>query len=768
MELEAYWYTKELPRVVDALGDAGLKTVLPWLVEYEQINKAIGEDFDHSGFARHSVAEPHDDAHDVEDALIAAVRACAIAAFSSDASAAWKLLARRAVLIIERIAMHALTKVLEAATDQEAPRLVAIGSEMLLRPKCRDEAAKVEFVALARELADRSERRALAIAIEEGHFTEADRILIRTNMAARGETVGAIEASIARWDERWRHQVLSGVGRDLLTPALVVELDRLDATHGKLEDPLTPSFQVTSWVGPNSPVEQAEMIAMSPSQLLAQLESWHVSGDQFGPSPSHEGQARVLTAVLTANPQALAGAYCLAERLRPTYVRAALAGWEAAYKANLDLDWSVVMDTLADVVTHGRESQFLPEGEQGDDDTDFEYAKRAAVGLLEELSKPKNAGRITPERLATISNLILEASGDQAAWVDYASSGTSSSGMDPLTTSLNWQWPNMLRALVNLISHGLKTDWYDASSTALRRELDRDDPSGASRAVLGEGLGRLYAGARDWLSQNLVTYFGSADSLTRDQQIALTTAIAVHNYHPSLYRLLSGSMTAALGEADLAVGWRTQSTPKQNIGQWVVEGIVRGDIAEEDKLRQAFYEIGAPKIRGDAIGHIAWTFLHAKVVDDEIRDRLGELWDERVRHVELNLSDKAELKDFYWFIRCGKFDAGWWLPRLRRALELDPELDTHGMIGEQLAEAASVLPADAFAALTRLLKSDDTPVRDNWDLRSNALVPVIAAAIESGNPALEREATDLMNAMGGRGEIDLDRRVAELRTGPNS
>ncbi len=768
VELEAYWYATEMPRLVEALGEAGLKTVLPWLVEHERIKKTFGDDFDHSGFARASVAQQQGDEHDVEDALIDAVRTCAIVAFSADVRRAWSLFSREDILIVERIAMYALAEVLESAADHDSRTLVETGTEMLFRSKCRDEGAKVEFVALARALAAKSEWHALERAIEEGHFTDQDRDRIRANMAARGEDTNKIESSIARWDERWRHQVLSGVGRDLLTPVLVAELDRLDAAYGELENPLTPSFQITSWSGPNSPVEQAEMSAMSPSELLAQLESWHVTGDGLGPEPSHEGQARVLTAVLTANPQALAGAYCLVARLRPAYLRAALLGWEAAYKADLDLDWAMVMETLVDVISHGRESRFRAEGEQGDDDTDFAHAKQAAVGLLEELSKPKNAERIAPERLAIVAGLILEASSDQAAWADYAGSEASSSGMDPLTTSLNWQWPNMLRALVNLISHGLETDWYEESSAALRRELGRDDPRGASRAVLGEGLGRLYVRAPEWLNENLTTYFGSADSLTRDQQIALTTAIAIHSYHPSLYRLLSGSMTATLREDEVVAGWRTRSTPKEGIGQWVLEGIIRGHIREDDELRQAFYEIVAPEIRGDAIGHIAWTFLHAEVVDDEIRDRLGELWDERVRHVELNPSDKAELKDFYWFIRCGKFDAGWWLPRLRRAVELDPELDTHGMIGEQLAGAASVLPADALAALTRLLKREDTSNRDNWDLRSKALAPVIAAAIDSGDPALEREASDLMNAMGARGEIDLDHRVAELRTGTTS
>lgn len=765
VELETYWYAEELPRLVEALGDAALQTVLPWLVEHERIKKTFTDDFDHSGFARSSVGQQHNDRHDIEDTLIDAVRACAITGFATDADAAWSLFKRNPILIAERIAMYSLAEVLGSARDPDVPVLMEIGTELLARPKCRNEGARLEFVALARALAERSEWEVLERVIEEGHFTDEDRDRIRTNMAARGETTDEIESSLARWDEHWRHQVLSGIGRERLTPALLSELDQLDATHEVLEDPLRPSFQFTSWVGPNSPVEQDEMAAMSPVELLAHLESWHVTGERLGPEPSHEGQARALTAVLTANPQALGEATGLVRRLRPTYIRAAFSGWEAAYKAGLDLDWSVVIGTLTDAVRHGRESRFPAEGGQYDDDADFTSAKQAAVGLLEELSKPKNAERIAPERLVLVAGLILEASRDEAAWDDYAQSDASSSGMDPLTASLNWQWPILIRGLVNLISHGSEAHWYEASASTLRRELARDDPRGASRAVLGEGLGRLHDRASGWLSENLATYFGSADSLTRDQQVALTTAIAMHYYHLDLYRLLSGSMISTLrAEPEVTVGWGDRATPKERIGQWVVQAIIRGHVSDDDELREVFYKVAAPEVRGDAIGHIAWSFMHSEIVDDAIRDRLGNLWDERVCHVELHPDHKAELKNFYWFVRCGKFGADWWLPRLRRAVELDPELDTHGMIGGQLGEAASAMPADALAALTALLKLDDTASRDNWNLRREALAPVIAAAMESGNQQLWRDATNLMNAMGARGETDLDRRVNELRS----
>ena len=154
--------------------------------------------------------------------------------------------------------------------------------------------------------------------------------------------------------------------------------------------------------------------------------------------------------------------------------------------------------------------------------------------------------------------------------------------------------------------------------------------------------------------------------------------------------------------------------------------------------------------------------MHAEEVDDAIRDRLADLWDERVCHVKVHPEDKAELKDFYWFIRSDKSSAAWWLPRLVEALTLNRELNTNGRIGEQLAAAADELPRVALDALTMLLAPAETPRRDNYDLRTRSLAPVIAAALKTSEPELQDDARSLMNHMGERGEIDLKRRVQAI------
>jgi hypothetical protein len=770
-ELQEYWYSEELPTVVNALGELALQTVLPWLVTYEKNENNIKDGFDHSGFGRSLIESQPDNHYQIHDALIDAVRDAATERLSADPEDAWELLNRDPILITRRITLYVIARLLEKLEKEgvDESKLIRIACELLVDLKCRNEYARIEFVGLAKvvgRLAP-SELELLVQVINEGQFTTDDLKRMKRNMKARDESDEEIEASIQRWDENWRHQILAGIGRELLPQTLQERLDALNAAQGELEHPLTPSFLITSWVGPNSPSTKDEMVVLSATELLSQLESWHDTGNGWGPEPSHEGQARVLIDVLTANPMALSGTSHLAERLRPTYLRAILNGWEAAYKADLDLDWQLVAETLTDVVRHGYESKFPSEGDRNNDDPDFKYAKQSAVSLLEEFAKRKKEIQEVPaDILARVAELLIKSAEDETSWIDYSVyEHKLDSEMDPLTLSLNRQWPIMVRGLINLVAHGEGATWYFEALTALEQQLQRTDESGASRAVLGEGIGKLFTSAPEWLHSHLAQYFGTEVGLTKDQQIALSTAIAMHYYHPELYKLLTGPMIAALrSEEELEVGWGNGMNPRERIGQWVIQAIIRGRISSADPLYIVFYNEATPEDRGKAIGHTAWSFMHAEAVDDSIRDRLAVLWDERVQHVEQHPDDKAELKDFYWFVRSGKFEQTWWVPRLKRALELNPDVDTNDMISEQLAEAARNFPRETLDVLVLLIRAEDTPMHDNYMLQHEALAPVIAAALDSGDKQLIKDASSFMNEMGAKGEIDLEARVLQLRT----
>jgi hypothetical protein len=764
LTLEEYWYEHELPRVVAALGSDGLSVVLPWLVAYERSEKRFKRDSDLTCIAR-DVIRGRGDAHpSIEQALIDAVRDLAVEAMLLDAANAKTLLLSAKIVLARKIALFALNEAIKqvADGDDRAEAMLEVGNDLLFDPSSLTSGCRIEYGELARTVASRSAGSLAPLPgfLDAGLRDDSEdlRQWLGRDRADDAEVDGRVEA----YKDRQMHLWLSAIGIDALPEQSRMRLAELDSQLGVIESPLEPESRMSMWSGPNSPVTPDEMSVMSPTELMAHLETWHDTGDGWGPEPSHEGQGRELATLLTTTPKALAGVDDLVERLRPRYVRAVLEGWSAALKADLQPDWDQAAAVLQSVLAHSDESSFPAEGGRFDDDADFRPAKQAAVRLLTELAGQRSASTIPADVLAHFADMLINLADDETAWSEYIS--YEETDMDPLTVSLNWQWPIRVRGLIYLMYHRKDAEWYQAARSALERELARSDTRSASRAVLGEGLGRLLDTDPEWLASKMPLWFGDEHGVAVDQQIALSTATAVHHYHPKLYELLTPSMIAAIGQGEnLAAGWHVQSSPLQQIGHWVIDSVIRGYTAvEDDPVAQEFFSSAPAEVRGDALGHIAWTFMHAEVVEEAIRDRFAALWDARVEHVRSHPGDMEELNGFHWFVKSNKFDVEWWLPRLKEAAKLDPQLSSQRyMIGKEIAASADVDPRSAFDVLQLLLQGRDDVEMATYDLTRNAVPLVLARAIASGDSELKREAEDYMNDLGAQGNLSLEAEVNE-------
>lgn len=766
LALEEYSYEEGLPQVAEALGERGLPMVLGWLVEYE---KAAGQ-LEGWPFSRPSIRERRDSYGDVEDALIDAVRDLAMKFVELDPNDTVDRLLGPNLILARRIAMFAvactLSKVENAAPASSA--IIAVGARLLADPLSIDERCRIEFGELAREVARHSSSALdpLVGLLSVGPALSVSELRARLRRD-EDESETDTQARVTEYAERWEHSWLASVGASALPESLIPRLRELDQRLGAIDDPLRSPFVTTSWTGPNSPLAQDEMAGMSPEELVAHLESWHDLGDGWGPEPSHEGQARELTAILTASPQSLSGITGLTARLRPTYLRAILRAWAEAFRAGSELDWKQVDVTVRDVLTHGDELDRPREGGNMDDDPDFIGAKQAAVGLLGELVKKVEPARVSAETLSRLADTLINLAPGESAWTAYAEEGRES-GMDPLTLSLNWQWPILIRGVAALVAHGPTALWSERARTVFLAELERPDPRGAAHAVVGESLGRLLTADEVWTQCHIADWFGGVDGIDRDQQIALSTAMAIHRYHRTLFELLSPSMLSAVDLPEpIADGWQQHnSTPIQRIGEWAVKALIYGDVDWDSPVVDAFFSKVDARVRGAALGHVAWEFLHAESVDDSIRDRFVAVWDSRISHVESTPSDSAELREFHWVVRSNKFDTQWWLLRLQRSLELDPDLASERyMIAKDIARAAEVNPRLALDVTTLLILARQGHGMAVHDLSPNALPMVIARALSSDDDQLKADATLLMNEMGEAGLLDLSRQVDAVLEG---
>ncbi len=764
--LDEYWYEASVPQVAQALGSDGLPMVLGWLVAYA---KAAGR-MDGWSLSRPSIKERREMHRGVQDALIDATRDLALERIKTEPRSTVERLLGANLMLARRIAMFVMTAALAGAETEAAdvPELVSVAQALLFEPHSRDERCRVEFGELAREISrhEPSALDRLGDFISDGVAVRAGQVRERASRDEEDSDVDT-EARVTESTERWEHLWLASVGPSALPEVLARRLSELDDRLGVIEDPLRPPFLITGWTGPNSPMTQEEMAAMSPEELIGHLESWHDLGDGWGPEPSHEGQARELTALVTAYPQMTATASGLVARLRPTYLRALLRGWEGALKAGLELDWDQVEETVRDVLTHGDELDVPREGGDGDDDPDFTWAKQAAVDLLGDLVKKSEPPRVPTERLQRLADLLIDLPSSDQEWAEYVAED-SANGMDPLTLSINERWPIHLRGLLALVGHGPLVPWSDRARAAFLREMARQDPQGASSAVIGEHLGRLMNADETWTEAHVRSWFGDVEGITHGQQIALSTAMAIHRYHSTLYRLLAPSMLAALALSEPIVDGLQfdNSTPRERIGEWAVKALVFGHVGWDDPVVAAFFSSADAVERGAALGHVAWEFMHAESVEDSIRDRFAGVWDARIAHVESNPSDSAELREFFWVVRCRKFDPEWWLPRLKRSLELDPELAAQRyMIGKDIASAADVNARLALDVTMLLVNAPQSRGFAMIEMSRHAIPVVIARALAAGDAQLEIDATEFMNELGEAGNLELAKQVQAVLDG---
>ena len=67
-------------------------------------------------------------------------------------------------------------------------------------------------------------------------------------------------------------------------------------------------------------------------------------------------------------------------------------------------------------------------------------------------------------------------------------------------------------------------------------------------------------------------------------------------------------------------GWDRHTDPLQRTGEWIIDAIIRGHTSSDDVVASRFFSNAPAEVRGSAIGRIAWAFMHAEIVDDQIRD----------------------------------------------------------------------------------------------------------------------------------------------------
>lgn len=780
--IEGYWYKEVLPEVSLALGRGRIRTLLRWLKSYQEHSKSVTRNPSHdsSYIWRPSIRSTKEySSHEMGDSLVDELRSAAVASLPKGTDPVGMLLDEKQPLL-RRIALDVVAEAVEQLAQGKVPdgaapgyhaRLAAIANRILSDSTFVDSSYRGEYLPFVRACLQwrKIDIEPFFEEIRQGPLSLRD---ARRESFARGDvTPEQAEQRRNDYRKRWQHTMLSLVGAADLPTDLGTALAELDKEYGTIEAQ-DRAVQFESFTGPSSPIDLEAMRAMDEDDLLNHLRNWHPDPEAFG-GPSHEGQGRVLAELIGADPLRFVGQLDSVKELRPTYLRHIVQGWRSSVEKGSPPPWDVVLSFCVWAVGLSESEQFVGEGGSFDDDRDYQGLKLEVLRLID----AGLASRSSEDIVALPADVAMQLVSVLATFAASPEPTPEHEGefggenMDPLTLSLNTTRPIAVRALIRLVNRLPETE---AGQTALRlldEHVAGRDPSLAVAAAFGEGTGRLYDSVRPWLEERVGILFGESAPTTAWQQVALSTVLAVHRVHISLLELLRVPLMLSIEQMsslDLASGWRHHSRSfPQLIGDWLAIAIVSGRMGLNDELMAAWLDNADPALRGEVLGHLAWQTTHWEDVPAEVLRRVAELWDSRIEHVRSHPDDADELIGVYWFALNDKLDIQWWLPRLEYATSVIPSYDMHGMVGEKLALAASVDPATALSILENVLpdRSSDRQMM-HYDLLEHAAPSVIADCLDSGDETVSKRALDLMNLLGDRGYLQLEGRVAELRSRP--
>jgi hypothetical protein len=545
---------------------------------------------------------------------------------------------------------------------------------------------------------------------------------------------------------KWQRHRLERLGRPL--PGEWEDRYRDLAADGEIE---TPQLREFGFIGPRSPLGQDELAKKTTEEIVGLLREWEPDGDWT--SPSQEGLARVLTQVVTADPERFATAATSFSDVDPTYVRALFGGLHQARKEGRSFSWGPVLELANMVVGEPRE---LPDRDPRGMELDpgWAWAWQESVRLVS-LGLKEGTGGIPKDLRDRAWSLIAHHAEDPNPTMaeereeDFA----------PHTNALN-----SIRgvAMSAAIEYGwwLKEDPPDGNmppelAELLDRHLDPEvEQTATIRSVYGQYFPALVAMDSDWAAAHVEAIFRAGDDRLRSA--AWNAYVLFNQPYESAFRLLEDEYRRAIeelgqdeGESDPLSGNAGESLVTHLMSLYTVGLIDFG----EGGLLESFYESASVDRRRQAIDSIGAGLNEGPEWSDSARDRLQELFARRLAAVSEG-ADPEELRGFAWWFASGVFDDEWSLNQLRAVLNIGLILHPDHVVAGRLAELREQHMLEAVQLLELLIEGGSR----QWFVLGarESITAIIQDALAAGGEA-ESHARDLINRLVSRGHTDFQR-----------
>lgn len=756
VRLEQWTYghiaAETFPRFADQVGLAAIALLSDLLQDALDLDPHAARPVDLSDVWRPAIEDHEQNVEvDFRDSLIRVARDTAVGWIGDDRerlSAIVGELTGREWTVFRRLALHLIGQKIDVAPEQAVAAAldpVNFFEERLLH----------EYMELARRvfgLLTEAQRGAWFELLDQGpEWPPRD-------PAERAEEGRFSQEEYERYVKIWRRDRMQVI-EEQLPSERADELQRLIAEFGRNEHPTFHSYH-QSWVGPTSPLSDADFAAMSPGDAIEFVRSWQPTGGWASATP--EGLGRVLTTRVTADP---AGYSSLAaegtlDGLDPTYAGAVIRGLEGAVRADRgqEVDWNGAL-ALVELAVRAPEVP-RPAGAGGEDhdwDPDWRSSRRDAAGILEQAM----SRRLLPIELADRVWHALDALSWDPNPTPEHEERYGGSNMDPLTLSINTVRGEAMHAVIQYATwRKLEQEELDLESlpevaSNLEAHLDpARDRSEATRAAFGARLGLLDWVDPQWLADRLPLLFPT--DCQRLRLVTWETFLAWVRPSQRMLELLGAEYGRAIDELPTPEARRSRAGKEPGLAiaehlatyaWWGTLGLEPDGLLHRFAIRSSADELTRFV---DFIGRS----LDNNDVTPEVRDRLMRIWEQIAAWIE----DRPEadrlqiLAPFGWWYGSGRLDPTWADEQLLHLLEIGVDVDPDFRVGERLTTRATEdLPA-ALALVRAYVSGHVTgwalySVRDSFRL-------TLSLALKSTDTALVEEAKVILDEIGSRGMLE--------------
>jgi hypothetical protein len=560
------------------------------------------------------------------------------------------------------------------------------------------------------------------------------------------------ESYVASWKRNWYAQVRAHLERDRQN-----EIDRLEARYGAAQSPAAVG-ETQSWVGPTSPLSDEQLRDKSASDIVRFLKTWEPSGEPMSPSP--EGLARLLTERVAAGPSEFAAVADAIGTLEPTYVRAALQGFEKAVKNEHDFEWPAVL-TLAEVAIGGRPIG-VDQGERWlDRDAGWSWARGAIADLLTTALRAEKL----PQDLGDRAWALLE----ELSWDDDPTPEHErrygGNNMDPLTLSLNTTRGKAMHAVLAFAlwrkTQAGENDSFSLTQTPevaanLEAHLDPTrEPSETVRGVFGASLNQMLWLDRAWLEAHITALFPADESLAALRRAAWESYLSWGGQPFHLFPLLESQYRQAITELPAStedrsrIGRAPGTVLAEHLGIFYYNN--RIDLAAGG-LVDLFFSHASDAERAHLVEFLGRSLQQADedAVPAQVLTRMVDLWKWITDKVSTDRD--VVLAPFAWWYGAAVLDQQWRNEQLIALLRTKVPVSPDFVLVRAFTESSAADLSATLNAIYLYLQAE----RDRWRLLgARDDLRAILARGAAGDAEQRSKARDIVNLLAARGVMDV-------------